>query len=207
VHSADSAVWPVLAVSDSAARPAPRRGQPQAFPNSSLGTASHTNLRISATTFIARAGEIERVKARLRDSRVLTLSGPGGCGKTRLALETARQLESEYHDGVWLAELASLNDESLVAQSIATSIGVPNEPGRPVLDALTDFLRGRHVLLILDNCEHVIVPCAQLVDALQRSCSNVQLLVTSRELLGVNGEATWRSRTRTDVKVVGSSRS
>jgi non-specific serine/threonine protein kinase len=182
-----------------AARPAPRRAQPQGFPHSSTGIVPHTNLPNSATTYIARAGEMERLKARLQNSRLLTLSGPGGCGKTRLALETARQLENDYVDGVWLVELASLTDDSLVAQSIATSMGVPNEPGRPVVEALTDFLRGRHVLLILDNCEHLIAACAKIVDTLLRFCAHLQVLTTSRELLGVDGEATWRVASLTTI--------
>ena len=175
-----------------AARPAPRRHQPHGPPDSIQGTPTPTNLPISVTSFVARAGEIDKVKQRLRDGRLLTLSGPGGCGKTRLALEVARQLESDFSDGVWLVELAPLTDASLVSQTIATTVGIADEPGRPALEVLTEYLRRRHALLILDNCEHLIDTCALVVDALLRSCASVQLLATSRELLGVAGEATWR---------------
>jgi predicted ATPase len=175
-----------------AARPAPRRLHPRGPTAATSATMTRSNLPIAATSFVARAGEIERVKERLRDSRLLTLSGTGGCGKTRLALEVGRELESEFVDGVWLIELAPLADASLVSQTIAATVGIRDEQGRPVLDALTDYLRTRHVLLILDNCEHLIDTCARVVDTLLRSCARVKLIATSRELLGVAGEATWR---------------
>jgi non-specific serine/threonine protein kinase len=175
------------------ARPKPRRTQPH-LPSSrsTSGPTSRSNVPISPTSFIARAGELESVKERLRDNRLLTLSGPGGCGKTRLAVEVARELESEFSDGVWLIDLAPLVDASLVSQAIAIAVGIVEEPGRVVIDALSAALHSRHTLLILDNCEHVVDTCAQIVDSLIRSCPGVQLLVTSRELLGVAGEATWR---------------
>ena len=174
-----------------AARPAPRRPQPQHLAESASGT-TLTNLPISATSFVGRSGEIERVKERLRKNRLLTLSGAGGCGKTRLALEVARQLLSQFVDGVWLVELAPLANASLISQTIATTLRVRDEPGSPVLEVLTEYLRSRQILLILDNCEHLIDACAQVVDPLLRSCANVRVLATSRELLGVAGEATWR---------------
>jgi predicted ATPase len=88
-------------------------------------------LPLAATSFVARVGEMERVKDRLRDSRLLTLSGSGGCGKTRLALEVARQLVGEFSDGVWLVDLGPLGDASLVSQAVATTLGIRDEPGRP----------------------------------------------------------------------------
>jgi len=176
-----------------AARPKPRRTQPYvpSLPTA-LGPKSRSNLPISPTSFIAHEGQIESVKERLRDNRLLTLSGPGGCGKKRLAVEIARQLESEFSDGVWLIDLAPLVDDSLVSQVIATAVGIVEQPGSTVIDALSAALHSRHTLLILDNCEHVIDTCAQVVDRLIWSCPGVQLLATSRELLGVAGEATWR---------------
>jgi non-specific serine/threonine protein kinase len=184
---------PEDALFKTAAQPTPRRTQPR-LPTSpaTIGPTSRSNVPITPTTFIARAGELESVKERLRDNRLLTLSGPGGCGKTRLAIEIARQLESEFGDGVWLIDLAPLVDASLVSQAIATAVGIGEVPGRAVIDALSAALNSRHTLLILDNCEHVIDTCAQIVDRLIRSCPDVQLLATSRELLGVAGEATWR---------------
>jgi predicted ATPase/transcriptional regulator with XRE-family HTH domain len=175
-----------------AARPLPRRPQPHSPTSATSGVTTRTNLPLAATSFVARVGEMERVKDRLRDSRLLTLSGSGGCGKTRLALEVARQLVGEFSDGVWLVDLGPLGDASLVSQAVATTLGIRDEPGRPVLDALADFLHSRHLLLILDNCEHLIDASAEVVDTLLRSCARVRLLATSRELLGVAGEATWR---------------
>jgi predicted ATPase/DNA-binding XRE family transcriptional regulator len=176
-----------------AAQPKPRRTQPH-LPTSpgTIGPTGRSNLPVSPTSFIARAGEIDSVKERLRDNRLLTLSGPGGCGKTRLAVQIARQLESEFSDGVWLIDLAPLVDASLVTQAIATAVGIVEEPGRALIDALSAALQSCRTLLILDNCEHVVDTCAQVVDRLIRTCPGVRLLATSRELLGVAGEASWR---------------
>ena len=174
-----------------AARPAPRRPQPQP-PTAVTSEAARTNLPISATSFVARTGELDRLKQRLQAHRLLTLTGSGGCGKTRLALEVARQLESQFADGVWLIELAPLTDASLVAQTIATSLGY--DVLAAYSDALTEYLRSRHVLLILDNCEHLIDACAQVVDLLLRSCAHVQVLATSRELLGSRAKRRGASR-------------
>jgi predicted ATPase/DNA-binding XRE family transcriptional regulator len=175
-----------------AAQPAPRRVQPRAPSAATLGAMTRSNVPISASRFVARAGEIERVRELVRESRLLTISGSGGCGKTRLALEVARELEGGFSDGVWLVELAPLADAALVAQTIAATVGIRDEPGRAVLDVLTDYLRSRQLLLILDNCEHLIDACAQVVDTLLRCSARVHILATSRELLGVAGEATWR---------------
>ncbi len=171
-----------------AARPTPRRRQPHSPTAGTEGVTTRTNLPNSVTSFVARAGEVQRVEERLRESRMLTLSGSGGCGKTRLALEVARELEADFVDGVWLV----VADAALVSQTIATRLGIRDEAGHPVLDTLTEYLRGRHVLLILDNCEHLIDSCAQVVDTLLRACGHVQFLATSREPLGVAGEAIWR---------------
>jgi hypothetical protein len=147
-----------------AGQPAPRRVQPRAPSAATLGAMTRSNVPISASRFVARAGEIERVRELVRESRLLTISGSGGCGKTRLALEVARELEGGFSDGVWLVELAPLADAALVAQTIAATVGIRDEPGRAVLDVLTDYLRSRQLLLILDNCEHLIDACAQVVD-------------------------------------------
>jgi predicted ATPase/DNA-binding XRE family transcriptional regulator len=174
-----------------AARPTPRRLHAQ--PNTAVTSeAASTSLPISATSFVARTGELDRLKQRFREHRLLTLTGSGGCGKTRLALEMARQLESQFINGAWLIDVSPLTDATLVAQTIAISLGIRDVQGRSTLDVLTDCLHSRHLLLIIDNCEHVIEACAQVADTLLRSCANVQILATSRELLGVAGEATWR---------------
>ena len=174
------------------AGPAPRRDQPHpAAPAVGIGTI-RTNLPIRMTSFVPRAGEIARVTELLRNNRLLTITGSGGCGKTRLALEVSRQLVDTFADGVWLVDLAPLADAALVSQTVATVVGIRDVPGRPPLDALTDYLRSRHMLLLLDNCEHVIDACAHVVATILRSCAHVHMLATSRELLGVEGEATWR---------------
>jgi transcriptional regulator with XRE-family HTH domain len=153
---------------------------------------SRNNLPFSPTSFVARAGEMAQVTEGLRAHRLLTITGSGGCGKTRLALEVARELVSEFADGVWLVELAPLADAALVPQTIANTIGIRDEVGRPFLEVLSEYLRSRHVLLILDTCEHLIDACAQVADTLLRTCADVRLIATSRELLGVAGEAPWR---------------
>jgi predicted ATPase/DNA-binding CsgD family transcriptional regulator len=132
--------------------------------------------------------EIER---ELASTRLLTLTGVGGSGKTRLALEVVRELLEVYPDGAWLVELASLTEWDLVPQVVAAALGLREQPGLPFTDALVDFLRSKRMLLVLDNCEHLIEDCAQLVDALLDSCEHLRILATSREALRVAGEVNW----------------
>jgi non-specific serine/threonine protein kinase len=148
------------------------------------------NVPLPTTSFIARAGELTRLEELLRESRLVTVTGAGGCGKTRLALELARARVHRF-DGVWLVELASLADGSLVAQTIVTSLGIPST-GRPPDEVLTEFLGNRQVLLVLDNCEQVIEACAALVERLLQSCSGLRVLATTRERLDVPGECVHR---------------
>jgi non-specific serine/threonine protein kinase len=150
------------------------------------------NLPVSLTSFVGRAHEISEVKRLLADTRLLTLTGWGGCGKTRLALEVAADLADIFVDGIWFADLAALADSTLVPQAVATALGVHEIPGRPLLTTISGYLHGRNVLLLLDNCEHVLDACARLVDTLLHACSQLRILVTSRELLGVAGETAWR---------------
>jgi predicted ATPase/DNA-binding XRE family transcriptional regulator len=173
-----------------AAQPAPRRRQlpPQATPH---GSPQH-NLPAPLSELIGREIEVAAVSARLQKARLFTLTGVGGCGKTRLALEVARQLVERYADGVWLTELAPLADPSLVAQTVAAVLDVRETPEQSIESALVGALRARRLLLVLDNCEHVLDSCAQLVDALLRECPHVQVLATSREALGLMGEAARR---------------
>ena len=166
-----------------------RRHEPPPLP--AAGGARH-NLPIPTTRFVARAGEMERVMQRLAEARLLTITGAGGCGKTRLAIEVAGQLVGDFADGVWLVDLARLVDAALVPQTISETLGLRETPGRAPLDGLADHLRSRRVLLVLDNCEHVVDATAQVMDELLRVCADVKILATSRELLGVSGEATWR---------------
>jgi predicted ATPase/class 3 adenylate cyclase len=150
------------------------------------------NLPLQLTSFVGRERELAAVRERLTRHRLLTLTGPGGTGKTRLALQVAADLLPEYPDGVWLVELAALADPALVPQAVAQAVGVREEPGRPLLATLADALRPRRLLLLLDNCEHLLDACARLVDALLRACPRLAVLATSREALGIAGEAPHR---------------
>lgn len=149
------------------------------------------NLPAYLTSFVGRERELAEVKRTLAMTRLLTLTGAGGCGKTRLALEMSKDLVSAYPDGVWLVELAPISDPALVPNAVAAALGVHEQPGRPLEDTLADVLRSRRMLLILDNCEHLIDACLRLVDTLLRSCKHLRVLATSREALGVVGETNW----------------
>jgi predicted ATPase/DNA-binding CsgD family transcriptional regulator len=131
------------------------------------------------------------VEIELATTRLLTLTGSGGSGKTRLALEVARNLLEAYPDGVWLVELASLSEEVLVPKAVAEAVEVPERPQEPLADTLAEVLRGRELLLVLDNCEHLLDATARLVDKLLDSCPHLRIFVTSREALGVEGEVRW----------------
>src|SRR5918999_4026853 len=124
-------------------------------------------------------------------TRLLTLTGAGGCGKTRLALEVARELVGVYPDGVWLVEFAPLSEGALVAQALASVLGVNEQPDRSLADALVDFLGAKRALLVLDNCEHLVDAVARLADTLLNSCPHLRVLATSRESLNVEGELNW----------------
>jgi predicted ATPase/class 3 adenylate cyclase len=150
------------------------------------------NLPVQLTSFVGREREIADVTARLAAHRLVTLTGTGGCGKTRLALEVAAPLVDDFADGVWHVELAPLADPALVALTVAAVVGVQEQPDQPLVVTLVDALRPKRPLLILDNCEHLIEACARLAEALLRGCPRLQILATSREALGVAGEVAWR---------------
>jgi predicted ATPase/class 3 adenylate cyclase len=150
------------------------------------------NLPVQLTSFIGREHEMADVKRLLTATRLLALTGVGGCGKTRLALQVAADLLDQYQSGVWLVELAALADPTIVPQTVASVLGVREEGSRPLMDTLVDFLRAKVVLLVLDNCEHLLTACAQLAATLLRSCPNLRILASSREGLGVAGEMTYR---------------
>ena len=128
----------------------------------------------------------------LAGARLVTLTGAGGIGKTRLALQAAAGLLADYPDGVWLVELAPLSDPALVPQAVATALGVRETPGEPLLASLIAALQAKQLLLLLDNCEHLVAACAALADALLRVCPQLAILATSREALGIAGERAWR---------------
>jgi predicted ATPase/DNA-binding CsgD family transcriptional regulator len=153
--------------------------------------AIHNNLPLPLNRFIGREHEMDEVKGLLATTRLLTLTGTGGCGKTRLALQLATGLLDEYEQGVWWIELAALSDPHLVPQTIASAFGLSEHQGRSLTEMLADFLRPRNLLLMLDNCEHLVAACAYLVETLLRSCPHLRILVTSREALTISGETIW----------------
>jgi predicted ATPase/class 3 adenylate cyclase/DNA-binding XRE family transcriptional regulator len=160
-------------------------------PLNSLDALPH-NLPVQLTSFVGRERELGDLRPMLQASHLLTLTGPGGTGKTRLALRLAAEELESFAAGVWLAELAPLADPTLVPHTVAATLGVRELPGRPILDVLRDFVRAKSLLLILDNCEHLIEACAQLAEALLRAAPGLRILATSREALGIAGETTYR---------------
>jgi predicted ATPase/class 3 adenylate cyclase len=164
---------------------------PAAFPPLKSLSMLPNNLPIQLTSFIGREREIAEIKTMLATARLLTLTGAGGSGKTRLALEVGVDLLELYADGVWFADLAALADPGLVPQTVASALRVREQPGRPLTETLVDSLGPKSLLLLFDNCEHLLAACAGLADALLRACPNLQILATSREGLGIAGEALY----------------
>lgn len=146
------------------------------------------NLPLELTSFVGRRRELAEAKKLLATSRLVTLSGVGGVGKTRLALRVSAEVRRAFGDGVWLVDLGQLRDPMLVAHSVAGVLGLRDQSGRSPLDALREYLASRRLLLVLDNCEHVIESCAEVAEALLRSTPGLHILATSREPLAVPGE-------------------
>jgi predicted ATPase/DNA-binding SARP family transcriptional activator len=144
------------------------------------------------TELVGREDERLDVALRLRRSRLVTLTGMGGIGKTRLAQEVASEVVREYKDGVWLVALDALSEGRLIIQHLGSALGLKEERGRPPLETVTDYLRHKRLLLVLDNCEHLLEESAQAAAHLLRNCGEVRILATSREPLGVTGETVWR---------------
>jgi non-specific serine/threonine protein kinase len=174
------------------------------------------NLPLQLTSFVGREHALAELGHLLARTRLLTLTGPPGVGKTRLALQLADEALDAFADGVWLVELAPLADPSLVPQAVAEALGVQEQPRRPLVDTLADALRAQQVLLVLDDCEHLVASSAALADSLLRACPQVEILATSREVLGIAGESTWpvpslavpadaRAATADDAAAVGQS--
>ncbi|CAA9492601.1 MAG: Transcriptional regulator, AfsR family [uncultured Solirubrobacteraceae bacterium] len=155
------------------------------------GSVEH-NLPAPLTSLVGRARELERITESLRATRLVTLTGPGGVGKTRLALTLARRQLSRRPDGVWIVDLASGPEPPDVEAEAARVLDVRGPRGTPATDALRRYLTDRDVLLVLDNCEHVVDACAELAAALLSTCASVRIMATSRESLGVDGETVWR---------------
>jgi len=154
-------------------------------------TARHHNLPAQLNSFVGRVGEIARVKEMLGTSRLLTLTGPGGTGKSRLSLQAAHQLFDEYPDGVWLVELAPVAAEERVPLAVASVLGVKEEAGKPVADALARYVRDRKLLVILDNCEHVLDASAAIAKRLLQAGAAIRILASSREALRITGESVF----------------
>jgi predicted ATPase len=165
-------------------------------PASASADVPRHNLPEPTTSFVGRQAEVTEVMRRLVEgagaSRLITLTGTGGSGKTRLALQVASRLLGHFPGGAWFVDLAALTDPSLVPQAVASALEIREVVGRSLGATLVEQLRRRELLLILDNCEHLIAVCAQLADLLLQGCPSVRILATSRELLGVRGETTFR---------------
>ncbi len=154
-------------------------------------SATQHNLPKQLTSFVGREREIAECDALLCESRLLTLSGIGGCGKTRLALKVADSRLEAHPDGVWFVDLAPVSDPDRVPVAVATAASVREEPGKPILETLTRHLAEKRTLVVLDNCEHVLLACATLSERLLASAPELRLLATSREGLGVKGERSY----------------
>lgn len=153
--------------------------------------APRSNLPASTTSFIGREKEQDEIKNLIAKNRLVTLIGMGGIGKTRLSIQIAFALLSNFPNGIWLVELAPLSDPGLIPQAIVNTLGLIEQADRPPLTILSDFLHEKHLLLILDNCEHLIQSCAQLAETLLRSCPDLHILATSREALEISGETLY----------------
>lgn len=156
-----------------------------------LATNRH-NLPRELSSFFGREQQLAELPRVLASTPLLTLTGPGGVGKTRLALRLAADVLSDYPDGVWLVDLAPLVDPNVVQQAVANAVGVRGRTGRSLLESLQAYFRDRTALVILDNCEHLVQACADLTQALLRACPALRVLATSRERLDCGGELTWQ---------------
>src|SRR5271163_3653113 len=149
-------------------------------------------LPVQLTSFVGRDAQMAQVRELLSESRLLTLTGAGGAGKTRLAIQLAAQLTGEFIDGVWYVDLAPITDPEVVPITVARALGLPDQPGRSTMDTLTRFVADHQMLIVLDNCEHLLDASAALVNVLLAAAAGLTLLTTSREPIGVAGEVSWR---------------
>src|SRR4029077_13991329 len=150
------------------------------------------HLPVQFTSFVGREAEINDVRQILADNRLVTLTGAGGVGKTRLAVQVAAQIAGGFADGVWYVDLAPITDPDLVPVAVIRALGLPDQPGPSPMYTLLRFVGDRRMLLVVDNCEHLLDACAALVVGLQGGCPAVRLVATSREPIGVPGEVSWR---------------
>jgi predicted ATPase/class 3 adenylate cyclase len=162
------------------------------FPPIRSTGAGATNVPVQLTSLVGRENELSAIRQLLDRERLVSLTGVGGSGKTRLALAVATHLENQFADGIWLVELASLSDGGLIANAIAQAAGIQERPGRSIREAIVETFNSRSVLLILDNCEHLADACADVVSDLLRACSHLHILATSRQSLHAYGEVVYR---------------
>jgi predicted ATPase/DNA-binding SARP family transcriptional activator len=160
-------------------------------PGPSAAAARRHNLPQPVSSFVGREEARAEVARLLSTSRLLTLTGPGGCGKTRLALAVAGELSAAYPAGAWLVDLVVLAEPAWVPRAVAATLGAPELPGQTPLETLANFLGAKRLLLVLDNCEHLVEACAELAQALLAACPNLTIMATGRERLGVPGEVAW----------------
>src|SRR5438094_6811639 len=168
------------------------RGLREDFPLlRSLSAFAH-NLPGQLTSFIGRETEVAEIKHLISRTRLLTLTGSGGNGKTRLALQTAAEMVDHFANGVWFVDMAAVLDSTLIATTVAATLRLREQPGHTMLETLVAFLKGKRLLLIFDNCEQIVSACAVLAEKLLKACPELHILATSREALAVAGETTWR---------------
>lgn len=164
----------------------------QAFQDAKIAEARNNNIPLQLTSFVGREQVLAEIKPMIEESRLVMLVGAGGVGKTRCAIQLATELLEGYDDGVWLADLAPISDPSLVTSTIARALNVQESPNRPLLDTLLAYLRRKQLLLIVDNCEHVIDEARHVAAAVLRECPAVHIVATSREPLNISGEEVYR---------------
>ncbi|WP_101952110.1 LuxR family transcriptional regulator [Mycobacterium sp. 3519A] len=155
-------------------------------------TGSTQNLPAQFTTFVGRVGQVDEVRRLVRQNRLVTLTGAGGAGKTRLAVEAAAELPDDFEDGVWWIDLAPVADPAVVTLTVARTLDLPDQPGRSPLETIQRFIADRKILLLLDNCEHLLDACGDAITQLLSACAYLTILTTSREPIAVSGEVTWR---------------
>lgn len=161
------------------------------FPPLKVSNNFRTNLPAQLTSFIGREKEVEQIRNRLKKNRLVTLTGSGGVGKTRLSIQAASELLNEYPNGVWLVELAPITDPDFVARTICSVLDITLPGNASPLTVLTEYLHAKKALLIMDNCEHLIQTCAQICDSLLHACPNLRIIASSREALGIDGENSY----------------
>jgi predicted ATPase/class 3 adenylate cyclase len=150
------------------------------------------NVPVQLTSFVGRQAEMTRLREALASNRLVTLTGAGGAGKTRLAVQIAVSIAPEYADGVWYVDLAPITDPGVLPVAVARTLGLPDQPSRSTMDTLLRFVRDRQMLMVLDNCEHLLDACAELIVAVLAAAPGLTVLATSREPIGVAGEVSWR---------------